>query len=67
MLFTITAIQQTAFDIIVLSAAMLRSYILGMFNQGIHKVESNIQLCSTLSGRKIAPLDWDSKQTGYGT
>lgn len=67
MLFTITDIQQEAFDIIVLSAAMFRSYILGTFEQGIHKAESNIQQSSTLSGRKTASLDWDSKQTVYRT
>lgn len=49
-----------------LGATILKSYILGIFKQGIHKAESNIQLCLTLPRRKIASLDWDSKQAIRG-
>lgn len=67
MLFTTVAKKiKKAFDIIMLGATILKSYILGIFKQGIHKAESNIQLCLTLPRRKIASLDWDSKQAIRG-
>lgn len=65
--FTMVITQQKAFDIIMFSAAMLKSHALSILKNGIHKAESEIQLYPTFSGGKIKSVEWNSKHRVSGT
>lgn len=49
------------------SAETLKDYALSILKIKNHKAESDIQLCPTLSEGKMKLLNWDAKQTVYGT